>query len=195
MILIRIDRIVGDVKIPGYKDWFTATSISFEVATDDATMKKRKGFSKTSKERDIEFDPDEEDDANPRELQIDKTVDAATVYLMHAAMKARKGGTEQEVSVDIHFCQNRDYEALENADKKVRPYLKIRLENAYISTWGIDGSDDERPTESLTLCFNKAAMSYRASVDGKVFQTYGPHGWDQEANVDWTPSGWDKEKA
>lgn len=170
MILVRIDRIKGDVKIDGYKDWFIAESIDFGVG--------RKMESVDTAGKDLE-----EGRAEEQELSISKTIDAATVYLMHSAMKGRtEVATARPVSIDIHLVQNmRD----DTSKKSVQAYLKIRIENAIITDWDLEASGDERPTENLKIWFNRAAMRYRASADGKVFETHGPLGWDQQENKDW----------
>ncbi len=36
----------------------------------------------------------------------------------------------------------------------------------------------------MSIWFNKAAIKYYGSKDGKTFKTYGPAGWDQYGNTD-----------
>ena len=173
MILVRIDRIKGDVRIEGYKDWFIADSIDFGVG--------RKVEVVDTSGKDIEEGKVEE-----QELSISKSVDVASVYLMHAAMKGRtEVASSRPVSVDIHLAQIMQSNA--SSSRSVQAYLKIRIENAIITNWDIEASGDERPSESIKLWFNRAAMKYRASADGKVFETHGPLGWDQQENKDWKP--------
>ncbi len=173
MILVRMDRVTGDVKIPGYEKWFVAESIGFGVG---------KSVESGESKQDVEIGKSES-----QELTLDKSVDAATVYLMHGAMKGRtEAGNSGFYSIDIHVVQSR-YDEQENSTSKssVKPFLKIRIENAIIVGWDLSASADERPTESLRIWFNRAAMKYRASSDGKTYDTYGPLGWDEQANKDW----------
>ncbi|XZE46782.1 type VI secretion system tube protein Hcp [Pirellulaceae bacterium SH467] len=173
MILVRIDRIKGTVLLPGYKDYFVAETIGFGVG--------RKVSASSSDRNDLTIGESEE-----QELSIDKSVDAATVYLMHAAMKGRTDtGGPRTLSIDIHLVQSKRYEDATASGGLTSPYMKIRIENAIIQDWSIDASGDERPTESLKIWFNRAAMKYRATQDGKVYETHGPLGWDQQANKDW----------
>ncbi len=169
MILVRIDRIKGDVKIEGYKDWFLAESVDFGVG--------RKVQASASSSKDLEEEKPEE-----QELSISKTVDSSTVYLMHAAMKGRTDAF-LPFAVDIHFIQNRPIE--DTNKKSVHAFLKIRIENAIITDWSIDGSDDDRPKETVKIWFNRAAMKYRAVAENHTYETHGPLGWDQQANKDW----------
>lgn len=170
MIVVQIQGVPGDVKIPGYdKDkWFVAESIGFGVG---------KSIQASDSGKDIEIGKKEE-----QELTIDKSVDAATVYLMYLAMKGRSGSTESGFfSVDIHLIQ-----ASTDAGA-VSAFLKIRIENAMIKEWDVSASGDDRPTESLRIWFNKAAMKYRTTHDGVTFSTHGPLGWDEQGNKDWKP--------
>ena len=170
MIVVQIQGVPGDVQIPGYdkEKWFVAESISFGVG---------KSIQVADSTKDIEVGKKEE-----QELSIEKSVDAATVYLMYLAMKGRSGSTESGFFfVDIHLIQ------ASTDGGPVTAFLKIRIENAMIKEWDIDASGDDRPTESLRIWFNKAAMKYRTSEDGVTFNTHGPLGWDEQGNKDWKP--------
>ena len=170
MIVVQIQGVPGDVKIPGYdkEKWFVAQEISFGVG---------KSIQASDSSKDIEIGKKEE-----QELTIEKSVDSATVYLMYLAMKGRSGATESGFfSVDIHLIQ------ASTDGGPVTAFLKIRIENAMIKEWDISASDDDRPTESLRIWFNKAAMKYRSTHDGVTFSTHGPLGWDEQGNKDWKP--------
>lgn len=173
MILVRIDRITGDVQIPGYKNWFTATSFDFGVG--------RKIETSEVDDQDIEIGKHE-----TQELSIDKTTDSATVYLMQLAMKSRsESASAQPVNIDIHIVE--PYSKADGSTDEAKPmraYLKIRIENALVQSWKLNASSGDRPEESLSIWFNKAAIKYYGSKDGKTFTTYGPVGWDQYGNKD-----------
>ena len=169
MIVVQIQGVPGDVKIPGYdrEKWFVAESFSFGVG---------KSVQASESSKDIEIGKKEE-----QELSIEKSVDSATVYLMYLAMKGRSGSESGFFSVDIHLIQaSTDGGAL-------AAYLKIRIENAMITQWDINATNDDRPTESLRIWFNKSAMKYRSTQDGVTFSTHGPLGWDEQGNKDWKP--------
>ncbi len=171
MIVVRIEGVPGDVEIPGYdgNKWFVADSMSFGVG---------KNIQASDSKQDIEIGKNEE-----QELSIGKTVDAATVYLMHRAMKGRSGSTGSGFfTVDIHLIQ-----AISNDAKPAKAYLKIRIENAMVKSWSVDASDDDRPTESLSIWFSRSAMKYRTTSDGVTFKAHGPLGWDEQLNKDWKP--------
>ena len=170
MILVKIKDIKGDVDIAGYTDWFVADSFDFAIG--------KKVESVDSNNRDIEVVKN-----NDQVLSISKSVDSATVYLMYSVMKGRKdSGTNSTCSVDIHLVQA--------TGDGVKAFLQIRIENAIIKDWGIDGSGDDRPAEKLEIWFNKAAMKYLATDDGKIYVTHGPKGWDEQKNEDFKPAGW-----
>ena len=170
MILVHITDVKWDVNIPGYTDWFVAESFDFSIG--------KKVESVDSSNRDIEVVKD-----NDQELSISKSVDCATVYLMYSVMKGRKdSGTKSTCSVDIHLVQTTEQGG------GVKAFLLIRIENAIIKDWGIDGSGDDRPTENLKIWFNKAAMKYLATTDGKIYVTHGPKGWDEQENKDFKPA-------
>lgn len=169
MILVQIQGVPGNVKIPGYdKDkWFVAESMSFGVG---------KSVQASDSGKDIEIGRNDE-----QELSIEKNVDTATVYLMHLAMKGRSTTTESGfLTVDIHLLQS-------GTSNSFSAFLKIRIENAIIKSWDIGASNDDRPTESLRIWFNKSAMKYRSTQDGATFSVHGPLGWDEQANKEWKP--------
>jgi type VI secretion system secreted protein Hcp len=169
VIVVQIQGVPGDVKIPGYdrEKWFVAESFGFGVG---------KSVQASESSKDIEIGKKEE-----QELSIEKSVDSATVYLMYLAMKGRSGSESGFFSVDIHLIQaSTDGGAL-------AAFLKIRIENAMITHWDINASNDDRPTESLRIWFNKSAMKYRSTQDGVTFSTHGPLGWDEQGNKDWKP--------
>ena len=176
MILVRLDRIPGNVKFPGYSEYFVANSLDFGVGRSIDSSDKNSGDISLGK-------------SATQNLCFDKNVDEATVYLMHAAMKNRtKTDGPTTFCIDIHFIQSRRYEDTRKDNDIPAPYLKVRIENAILQDWKISGSNDERPTESIEIWFNKAAMKYYATDDGKEFKTHGPLGWDQQANESWKSS-------
>ncbi len=129
-----------------------------------------------------------------QELTIGKTIDRASVDLMLAAMRDRSdSGPPPQIAVKIDFVTSLAYELTDEKvrDEDVHAYLKIRLGKALLKQWSIDGSGDERPTESLTISFNQSAATYYASADGgKTIQTFGPKGWDQQSSAEYRGFEW-----
>lgn len=174
MILIHIDGIAGDSQIPGYKgkDWFSVDDFSFGVVretkesakagTDDITI----GVGELA------------------ECSFTKTTDRGSIKLMHHSIS---GGPL--ASAEIHFVQTKD-----SADSKqaVFPFLMFKLEPCFIKTWNITGTEDGRPSETITLWYQKIAMQYfsYSKKNGKYeSHNEGTAGWDQVVNNSWdTPT-------
>jgi type VI protein secretion system component Hcp len=116
-------------------------------------------------------------------LSLVKSIDSASCDLMFFSMQDRlkTKSTGDPLTADIHFVE------VVGADTKPVPYLRIRLENVLIKSWGIEADKDDRPTEKVLLKFDRAAMQYHATSDGKTFEPAGKKGWDQVSNQAWIP--------
>lgn len=194
MILVKIDGVVGEATLEGYdKSWFVATGFQFKVGegnsgggddeTDDpdeedgtvVRQQKPKSKKRSKKSKGLKKPP--HSDWEHMELDIDKEVDSASVYLMHLAMKSQAQDGMKYTAVEIHMLEDR---AIEKAEKGVvLPFLKIRLENALISGWELTGEEEGKATESVTVWYDKAAMKYYAVSPNAPTQEHGPLGWDQ----------------
>jgi type VI protein secretion system component Hcp len=185
MILMRITGVKGSCKIQGYereKDaWFPVDSAGFGFQADRSSRKGRKKKRKSRYEDDLDDDEEEEGPSDFSELSVDKPIDSATCDLMYFAMRDRTKTKvdRQTVNVDIHFV------GLAGTAGGVHAFLRIRLEDAVVSAWSISGSDDNRPTESFSIKFDRCAMQYHATEDGKTFRPAGRRGWDQVENKEW----------
>ncbi len=193
MILVKVDGVVGEATLEGYDNrWFVATSFQFKVGEgtsggeddepDDpeeeektwVRQKKPKSPKPPKKNNGPKKPPNS--DWDHMELGLDKEVDSASVYLMHLAMKSQASVDMRFVAVEIHVLEDR---AIEKAEKGVvRPFLKIRLENALISGWELNGEEDGKASESITVWYDKAAMKYYAVSPNAPTQEHGPLGWD-----------------
>lgn len=125
------------------------------------------------------------------QLSISKHVDGATTLLMGFAMEDRtvsKSDEDKMRKVDIHFLDSVMGQLAELEGRFVFPYLMITLDRVLIKGWELSAQGDDRPTESLTLWFDRAAMRYYRTIDGKVWNSVEPKGWDQHANEPWVPS-------
>jgi type VI protein secretion system component Hcp len=121
------------------------------------------------------------------EMQISKEVDRASCDLMVLAMEERskKKGADRgeaggkELHADVHVLGSVQFK-----DGNIFPSLMIHLECVRVAQWGINGSGDNRPSESITLQYDRAAMHY-TWFDGAAFLHFGPKGWDQKNNKPW----------
>jgi len=122
------------------------------------------------------------------ELQISKQLDTATLSLMLLAMqerKAKKGVGEKStvLHADIHTISSMSFA---KQDRFHYTSLMIHLEAVNVQSWKINGSGDSRPTENVSLRYDRAAMIYVSTGQGKDFLVVGPKGYDQTANEPWT---------
>jgi type VI protein secretion system component Hcp len=123
------------------------------------------------------------------EIQVSRFVDAATPQLMKFAMQDRRVDKGKQVMLrkaDIHFLHSVMGNKSETTLRTVFPYLMITLEDVLVTSWNITASGDDRPTESLSLKYDKAAMRYYRTVSGEVWTGGTPAGWNQMTNGDWT---------
>ena len=175
MIVMRVDNVSGSCQLAGYDKskecWFPVDSVSFGFDNADSNS-----FST----EDLETDTAE---GEASQLSISKAIDSATCDLMMMAMQARlqsKTKEKKTLAADIHFVETA---------QGGRPvaYLRVALANVQIQSWSLSGSNDGRPTEDVTLRFDKAAVQYQATSDGKTFAPAGKKGWDQVNNKAWLP--------
>ena len=136
---------------------------------------------------------DSEDEAFST-ISINKFVDVASTVLMKFAMEDRKktkaakqeeGDPEATRVADIHFLtsvRKKD----EMKSQFVFPYMMIHLENVLVRGWNINAQGDDRPTETLQLWYDKAAMKYFSTTDGEIWAQGGiTSGWDQSTDDFW----------
>lgn len=131
----------------------------------------------------------------PNTLSISRGVDRATVELFDFAMqdrKATKADDDNARKVDIHFLHSVHVygsTSIISDDQYIYPYMMIALDRVLFKGWEISASGDDRPVENLTLWFDKSAIRYHRTADGKIWNHAGPKGWDQHDNEPWTPGG------
>jgi hypothetical protein len=121
------------------------------------------------------------------EMTLSKEIDATTCYLMWLAMVERKSkkGVHDKSTADIHVLSS---VTIDNR-RHIYPSLMIHLEGVAVQAWSVSASGDERPSENIGLKYDKAAMNYRATPDGKQFQDHPPGGmsWDQTTQDSMNP--------
>jgi len=130
------------------------------------------------------------------ELSLEKQIDSATCSLMYLAMEERKskrgvvksqGGKARDLNADIHVLGL--VQRGQTAEKTVYPIVMLHLEAVNLLGWEVRGSGDSRPSETVKLKYDRAAIVYCSTIDGQHFMRHGPRGWDQTTN-----SGFDEGK-
>jgi hypothetical protein len=137
---------------------------------------------------------EKKEDQKKAEMTIAKEVDRATCDLMALAMEERskKKGADRgsaggkELHVDIHILASVRFGS-NLQENYIFPSVMIHLEGVGVKSWSIDGSGDNRPSESVTLKYDRGAMHY-SWYDGQTFLHFGPKGWDQDKNQPWPAS-------
>ncbi|MEN1678602.1 MAG: hypothetical protein AAGJ46_03345 [Planctomycetota bacterium] len=129
----------------------------------------------------------------PNTLNVTRSVDRASVELFDFAMRDRKATKADEDNarqVDIHFLHSVHVYKSDNInceDQFIYPYLMIALDRVLFKGWEISASGDDRPTETLTLWFDKSAIRYDRTSNGRDWNHASPRGWDQHDNKEWLP--------
>lgn len=207
MIVVRIykanpnDRATGSIQIYGYdgkKDgWFPANNFNFgfnakqesegngapprgntSASSSRPTAPAAQGAPADQKKKEDVFSA----------ISISKEVDSATSYLMRLCMEERKSkkGVDSGILSDIHVLSSVD---VPNQKRFIYPGLMVHLEGVRVEEWNIESSGDERPSETVQLRYDRAAMSYQRTTDGKNFSPAYSSGWDQTKNTSWTYEG------
>jgi type VI protein secretion system component Hcp len=133
---------------------------------------------------------DGQDEKTFSHLSVSRGVDAASTLLMGFAMadrQATKAGEQVKTrKADIHFLHSvAGFSKTKDNEMYVYPYLMITLASVLVAGWKITAQGDDRPTEQLTLWYDKVAMRYFRTKDGQVWNTVEPKGWDQYNNEPW----------
>jgi type VI secretion system secreted protein Hcp len=168
MILVHIEGIKGDSKVEGYagKDWFSVDSFSFGVERD------------TKESAKVGTDDLTIGVGMLSACEFNKSTDVGTSTLMNYSIS---GGPLP--FAEIHFVQTKEGGA-------VYPYLMLKLEPCFIKTWKISGGEDGRPTEDVSLWYQRIAMDYRTYSRGDTgqyqYSASNTFGWDQTINAPWT---------
>ena len=206
MIVMRIDRVLGSCKIHNYDTegeggWFPLASVNFGFTpkTDTVQSGGSAGGNPTGSRgggnhRGNNADSRNQGGANGgqgdkfTEMSITKAVDVATVPLMQLAMDSRSDSgnkpADSAVTIaDIHFIGS--VNASQSEDIYTFTFLRIHLDTVRILNWSVNGSGDERPSETVTIGYEKAAMSYQPTPDAKTIQAKGQAGWDQKEHKKW----------
>ncbi|MFT5301541.1 MAG: type VI secretion system secreted protein Hcp [Mariniblastus sp.] len=170
MILVMIKGINGDSAIPGFAksaagSYFSVDSFSFGAERE----LKDSGKAGTS---DINVGVVE-----LQEVSMSKSFDTASTWLARKAIAGSSCGT-----AEIKFVQT-----ITDADSNQQNvvYLHMVLDNVFVKTWSVSGDEDDRPTEELSLWYNKIAFNYYTTKDGTTFENTGICSWDSVTQVPW----------
>ncbi|MFM2002561.1 MAG: hypothetical protein RI963_1987 [Planctomycetota bacterium] len=175
MILLKMSKVIpGDSKLtdyPGDQGWFSCNSCSFGIEREQ-----KEGAKAGTDDITIGV-------GLLKECSIEKVSNEASCI---AFVYGIAGGPME--SAIIHFVQTKGV----GTDQSVYPYMSMCLKPAFIKTWNVNGSEDGRPTESITLWYRQIGICYKTyKSDGKGGYEYGTPkyaGWDQVKNIAWTPS-------
>ncbi len=173
MILIQIEGIKGDCMIPGFDDtahpdnaYFTAESFGFGVEREFADSAK-------GGTADLNIGVGE-----LQECTISKSMDTSSAYLCRKAISGSSCKT-----AEIKFVEAITKDG--NTRKNI-VYLHFKLDTVFVKSWSMSGDGDDRPTEDVTLWYNRIAFAYWPTTDGKNFPTRHEVKWDQTKSKQWS---------
>lgn len=124
-------------------------------------------------------------------MTISKSVDKATTDLMWLAMSHRTKeaakGKEDKVECDIHVLSSMELRDPTSKEivANIYPILMLHLEGVLVTDWNISSGGESRGSEDITFSFDKAAIRYISTPDGKVIDPGLDTGWDQTKNEMW----------
>ncbi len=162
MILVQLPNISGDSQVTGYNGWIVADSISFSFRREAAPDAK----TGTTGQLGI---------AELASIELTKGLDASSIHLLRESI----AGSALKGQALIHLVEA-------GAEPEPLPYVELTLDQPVVKGWSVSGSEDERPTEDLSLLYTKIAMAYWTK-DTKGGRTkVGVQGWDFVSNTAWT---------
>lgn len=172
MILVRIEGISGNCQVRGYEEFFPVDS--FDMGAESAMDSK--GSSDSGGGRDMIIKKNRE----PEEVTISRKIDAVSPTLMSLAIKNRTLGESIFCTIDVSFVQ---WRATEGSSTDCKAYFLLRFGGARLVSWKVQGSDKDRPTETIDFKYKQVAVQYRATTDGITYAPTGTQTWDFEKNA------------
>lgn len=178
MILLDMKsaKIRGDVLMEGwgmYEETIVCTGARWSFESPMRGGGARSGGSGGASRRSSSEGSDSSSDPWESTVALDKNLDKASPDLMKLSMMPE----QRPIEVVALHC-------VETIDEDVWDYLEIRMGEVYIVEWSLSAPEDRRPTESITLGFNKIWMQV-TQYSGEA----GPgRGWDRKLGQTWSGS-------
>jgi hypothetical protein len=118
-------------------------------------------------------------------VSLAKQIDTATCDLMFLSMRdqEKKTGDESFIKADIHVLSSVKITRPGSTAAHVFPNLMIHLAGVLVKQWNVQGNGDDRPTEDVTLLYDRSAIQYVHTKDGKLFMPHRARGWDQTKHL------------
>lgn len=186
----RNAKTTGSSKLKGYESWFPLMSAAFSFTSESWNEESLPGIDATK----TPSRPKKKE--RPQNVvQCSKPIDVATSDLMYLSvfdkLKDRQGTSKEPdpLAADIHFLEVAAGSLEASKKSGPVPYLKVALEEVTLEGWSLDGSGDERPSESFALKFEKIAIQYIAyDGEGNMLPTTA-RGFSQTDLTNWIPAG------
>lgn len=169
MILLDFQgKIKGDCEMKGYEEHISLTSASWE-------LEREFGESAKMGTKDINLGQ-----PNMPPIELAKSMDVSSAdFFQHSV-----AGTIVCDIAYINFISTQGVDV--DSSKQVAPFLCIKLQKPFVSKYSLSGEEDERPTESITLWYYAAHMTYTAIDDkGKPKGKKHQRGWSRTSNSTW----------
>lgn len=151
-IFVKCTEWKGESKVKGYTDCWEVHGFNFGVGRAVAAAR-----GTSTRQGSV---------ASVSEITVSKQSDAVSVKLFEEALKGKL-----DRKVEIHF--------LRTGEDEPKPYVILKLEGCGISGFSISSGGD-RPTESVTLNFDKVEFGYDPIGDGLTGK-YSGFTWDLAA--------------
>jgi type VI secretion system secreted protein Hcp len=138
-VLIKYSDIKGESKLEGFADFFEVTSIQFGTGR---SISASRGTSTR-----------EGDTVSVSEINFTKVSDGTSLKLFEESLHG-----ELDNTVEIRFVRT-------GSGNAPVPYMTIDLEGCGISSYSVSSGGD-RPTENVSLNFDKIKLGYNPIADG-----------------------------
>ncbi len=140
-IFMKYGDIIGDVQVSGFEDQIACDSFSFSVSRSIGAAS-----SGSSRDR---------SDPSFSDITCTKSLDLSSAKLFG---QAAFGVTTPEVV--ISFVES-------GSKSESLVFLEYKLTNVLVSSYSTQGNADDRPSETITLVFDKIEVKFIKFVDGK----------------------------
>jgi hypothetical protein len=198
--------VAGSCNMRDYDEggWFPINSFDFGIESESKSSKKAVGANGAAPTnaggRPIALAPahghsrgaSESDDKDTSKCTIGKLVDMGTCDLMKLAMEDRKETKcrDSKKRADIHLLSIVD---IAGGSRFTFPNVMVHLEGVLVKDWKFNADGDDRGTENLSLQYDRVAMNYVSTGDGKIFVFGNARGWDQTEHKPWDwGNNWDQ---